>query len=436
MRILVDHSGYALLNIGDVAMLQACVHRLHELWPLADIDVFTESPERLQQYCPNARPVATSIVGRKGASALPMSVQLGAEQICKTAMPFFARSGFSARRDGSGTPRLLKTIRDADIVVASGGGYVNDPFWWHGAGVLSVLAMAQRLGKPTAMFGQGLGPLTNRVVVRLARRIMPRLDVIGLREGMESVPVLQRLGVELDGVAVTGDDALHLATPASRPPTGSAIGVNVRVATYSGVGSGSADRVVAGVRGACRRYGTDLVPVPVSRYAATPDLDVLHIAPQNTHDHAGVGEIDSPTGLARQIANCRVVVTGSYHAAVFALAAGIPAVCLTNSSYYDTKFRGLARQFPVGCQVMRIDSDFEDEMAERIAVAWDTSEEDRAVIHQLALAQVRIADELYERFRSMANARYATPSSGQQLGGPRPRRTARANVNFTAEELL
>ena len=40
-----------------------------------------------------------------------------------------------------------------------------------------------------------------------------------------------------------------------------------------------------------------------------------------------------------------MVVTGSYHAAVFALAQGIPAIGLTSSSYYDAKFYGLRDQF-------------------------------------------------------------------------------------------
>ena len=34
------------------------------------------------------------------------------------------------------------------------------------------------------------------------------------------------------------------------------------------------------------------------------------------------------------IADCRVVVTGSYHAAVFALSMGVPAVGLAASRYY------------------------------------------------------------------------------------------------------
>ena len=39
VRILVDQSGYELLNIGDIAMLQACAIRMRDLWPTAEIAV-------------------------------------------------------------------------------------------------------------------------------------------------------------------------------------------------------------------------------------------------------------------------------------------------------------------------------------------------------------------------------------------------------------
>ena len=47
MRILVDQSGYDLLNIGDVAMLQSCVTRLRMQWPAAEIMVIAAAPGRL-----------------------------------------------------------------------------------------------------------------------------------------------------------------------------------------------------------------------------------------------------------------------------------------------------------------------------------------------------------------------------------------------------
>ena len=55
----------------------------------------------------------------------------------------------------------------------------------------------------------------------------------------------------------------------------------------------------------------------------------------------------APEALAAAAAGCRAIVTGSYHAAVFSLALGVPAVCLTKSPYYHAKFGGLPALFPV-----------------------------------------------------------------------------------------
>src|SRR5688572_26554100 len=57
MRILVDNGTYALENMGDVIMLQACVGRLRAMWPEARVGVFTRRPERLARFCPDAEPV-------------------------------------------------------------------------------------------------------------------------------------------------------------------------------------------------------------------------------------------------------------------------------------------------------------------------------------------------------------------------------------------
>ena len=55
------------------------------------------------------------------------------------------------------------------------------------------------------------------------------------------------------------------------------------------------------------------------------------------------------------VGGCRVIVAGSYHAALFGLAQGVPAVCFAASQYYVDKFAGLAAQFRDGCHVVRLD---------------------------------------------------------------------------------
>ena len=265
MRILVDHSGYALLNIGDVAMLQACVRRLQNLWPNADIQVFTHSPERLEQYCPGVAPVAApTVVGRGAASAAQIAFHAAANRISKISRPLSNRSDHPLVTDLRWEPfRVLKAVRQADLVVSSGGGFINDVFFLHATGVLSILAMAQRLGTPTAMFGQGIGPLTNPVLTRLVTRTMPRLQVVGLREGLTSVSLLTARGVERERIEVTGDDALLLATRTERPPTGVAIGLNIRVASYSGIDKNVASQAVAVISASARRRGVTALVLPV-----------------------------------------------------------------------------------------------------------------------------------------------------------------------------
>jgi colanic acid/amylovoran biosynthesis protein len=420
----VDHSGYALLNIGDIAMLQACVRRLETLWPDADIQVFTESPERLGRHCPEVSAVAPTIMGSRGLSVLPMSSQLAGEHIWKAVTPLLARPdrGFAGAGASSRRPRLLDAVRQADVVVSSGGGFVNDIFWWHAAGVLSVLAMAQRLGKPTAMFGQGVGPLTHPLLSRLVERAIPRLMVIGLREGLQSVPILSAHGVRQDRMQVTGDDALILATRATRKPTGTALGLNVRVASYSGFDASIASQVVGVTRRVASRRSVATIALPVSRYEAVSDLRSSQISDSALRDdEAGheVADLQTPQELKDRIARCRVVVTGSYHAAVFAVAAGIPTVCLTNSVYYDRKFQGLAAQFPGGCQLVRPGPRLEHNVTEAIDRAWESSEACRDGLHAAAVSQVAMGDQVYERFKALAESSDCMRNSKPKRKAPR-----------------
>lgn len=396
MRILVDHSGYALLNIGDVSMLQACVRRLQTRWPDAAIEVITESPDRLAHYCPGTTAVATTFAGRGQLSKVPIRAQRAGGQLWKMAAPLLCGSG--RRHSPDAEPRLLPAIRRADVVVSSGGGFVNDVFWWHGAGVLSVLAMAQHLGKPTAMFGQGFGPLTNPVLKQLLRLVAPRLDVVGLREGVASAPIVAANAVDAGRVRVTGDDALLVAAAATRPPTGDAIGVNIRIAAYSGVGEGTGREVADVVESAAHARGVRTVALPVEYNRAASDLRI-------TGDGGDPSvRYRSAEALIRRAAGCRAVVTGSYHAAVFGLAAGVPAVCLTNSAYYDVKFQGLAALFPGGCHIVKHGPKLTSEIAQALDCAWDTKESVRDTLHARALAQVASAEALYQQFGAVVDA--------------------------------
>ena len=209
MRILVDQSGYDLLNIGDVAMLQSCVTRLRLQWPEADIMVVANASERLASYCPGTiaiRTLADPALFRR----LPKKAALALEQSWKIAAPYFIRRLGHRHTEPDQPLTAIQAVQMADLVVASGGGYVTDTWWWHAAGILSLLSLAQRLGKPTAMFGQGIGPIRHRALRAQARAVLPGLKVMGLREGKIGPELVLSLGMASDAVIVTGDDALNL----------------------------------------------------------------------------------------------------------------------------------------------------------------------------------------------------------------------------------
>jgi colanic acid/amylovoran biosynthesis protein len=117
----------------------------------------------------------------------------------------------------------------------------------------------------------------------------------------------------------------------------------------------------------------------------------------------GEFQLDDPPGLQviPQTGRCRVVVTGSYHAAVFALGQGIPAVCMEHSPYYSQKFRGLQAQFGAGVEIVPMaEPDFGLRLERAIRFAWDSAERLRVSLLDATAAQIDLSRAAYARFFS------------------------------------
>jgi polysaccharide pyruvyl transferase WcaK-like protein len=396
VRILVDQSGYELLNMGDVAMLQSCVLRLSQQWPDAEIMVIARSPADLAPHCPDAVAIERSD-GQAFAQLLPQRYR----PVWQSVVPYF--SGRLGRR-ATTTSRphaVLQAVRAADVVVAAGGGYLTDTWRWHATGVFGVLGLAQRLGKPTAMFGQGIGPVRQRMLRVQASAVLPELAVLGLREGRMGRDLALSFGARPDGVQVTGDDALELIEN-SGACDGYALGVNMRVTGYAGVDNSVAKAIGAVVAQAAAAFDAPILALPVSRRGADADLTAIREMFGCCQPDTGViGEdLATPQDLADAAARCRAIVTGSYHAAVFGLAQGVPTVCVTKSSYYDGKFNGLSALFPGTCFVISLDSaDFGDRLRASIRQAWQLPVPLRVSARDAALELRDAGRAVYAQFR-------------------------------------
>jgi colanic acid/amylovoran biosynthesis protein len=418
MRILVDQSGYDLLNLGDVAMLQSCVIRLRQLWPDAEIMVLCHAPERLASYCPGTIAIGRTYADLPFVRRLPRRPRLASEQAWKMVVPYFSdrlRTGHAR----PGHPRTaIQAVRAADLVVASGGGYVTDTWWWHAAGVLSLLSLAQRLGKPTALFGQGVGPIGQRALRMQARVVLPRLAVLGLRESRIGRDLALALGTPPGAVTVTGDDALELI-PGTSAPDGQGLGISMRVSGYAGVDPAAAETVGDVVVQAAEAFRAPIVALPVSRYPVDGDLDAIRalLRPERSGVGLVLNDLTTPEALVTAAAGCRVIVTGSYHAAVFGLAQGVPTICLTKSSYYDAKFAGLSALFPGACFVASLSQpDFAGWLRAAISEAWHLPASARAAARDAAARQRDAGREAYARFRVAVEKEPAPVGAGSRGG--------------------
>jgi colanic acid/amylovoran biosynthesis protein len=420
MRILVDSCAYYCQNLGDMAMLTVAVSRLRELWPQASLRVITSAPDRIALHCGEVETVPA-----RGRELLLQEHVLGP---LRRLLPAGVRSrldrrearlrlrwpgAFSASlrlkarlrgRDARDVARFLAALESADLYVLNGAGILTDVFKEKALAILAGLELAIRRGTPTAVCGQGLGPLADPDLVRRAREVLPRVTQIALRESRGGLPLLASLDVDPAKIVVTGDDAIELAYPGAprgQPAAagGESIGVNVRVATYSEVAQATLSALKEALAAAARAHQARLVPVPVTRSAGM-DVETLRELLGGADD--AVAALDTPRQVIERIGGCRVMVTGSYHGAVFALAQGIPVVALARSRYYVDKMTGLAHQFGLGCEVVGLDgSDLSARLVAAIDRGWADAERVRAPLLERAAAQIKSSRAAYLRLRDI-----------------------------------
>jgi colanic acid/amylovoran biosynthesis protein len=285
-------------------------------------------------------------------------------------------------------------------MVVSGMGGLNDAFGDSACSLLDELVAVLQAGVPIVAFGQGIGPITDHALLAKAREVLPRLKLICLREGHTGLPLLQSLGVPSDRIRVTGDDAIELAFQHRRSALGNLIGINLRLASYSGAGDDIPKRLHQPLLRAVHALNSSLVPVPISFSDESSDIRAIsRLLGGQIHDSQTT--IRSPEDVIDLIGNCRIVVTGSYHAGVFALSQGISVIGLVHSAYYDQKFIGLQQQFPGGCRII----DFRhpttpDEILEVISSAWRSAEDAREPLLRAANLQIDLGRAAYQSLRN------------------------------------
>jgi polysaccharide pyruvyl transferase WcaK-like protein len=407
MQILIESSDYKHENHGDSAMLQVAVTRFQELCPTATIYVTTLNAERLHELCPKVHPL-NAAHGTKW-DLLPRihlfrNKDLSRrwwilEKQLRRKFPLTTQRWLNWRwQKDSAPPEIgpfLQVVEQTDLFVAQGGGYVSDWFVKTSTGILDTLEEGLIRGKPAVMVGAGIDLVTNWVLATKAKAIFHKLAFIGVREAIRSPNILRSMGAQ--NITVTGDDAFELAYEARSPNIGHGIGVNVRDTTYANVPQTVFANMANVLHDLSQEFNAPLLPIPINM---SRDLQAIEKA-LRTHVNNSPNSLRTPRDVMNLVSKCRVVITGSYHAAVFALAQGIPTVALANTPYYFHKFEGLAHLFDAfgtGCVVLPLDNPrFAEHLKEAVRTAWNSAELVRPLLLEKTHQYIDTGRSFYRR---------------------------------------
>jgi polysaccharide pyruvyl transferase WcaK-like protein len=449
VRILFDQAIYDMRNKGNVALLQMALRRIHKLWPEASLEVMTDAPHLLKLYCPEAVPVSVfdwhnwsenrdkferlhRVVPRP---VLRTMFEIREEFQYRGLTSHMAKqhlrtwlgrpNGYqnwegpimeASEPQACDPPDLEQAMQGADLVIGTGGGYLVDSDKSSTHPVLTRLARAKRLGKFTALVGQGVGRIEEEGFRALARTVLPEIDLILVREGNFAIPLLESLGVPPERIHMSGDDAVELAYEARNETLGSDLGVSVRLAGYTDVGHRDLAQIRPVLHRAAARHGARLRGIPTS--CCGVESDQFKIAELLAGYPKTVGSwvrFESTTDIIKKVGHCRVMVAGAFHGAVFALSQGIPAIGLARTKEYEVKFGGLVDQFGPGCQLLYLDDEqLPAKLAAAIDEAWEAAERLRPQLLQAARAQIQLGHMGYRRLYDLYQSRLkAQPTNGQ-----------------------
>ena len=422
MRILIDNGTYHLTNLGDVAMLQTAVARLGHLFPGARMRVITHAPRLLQQHCPDASPI--SPLGRdhwfdagiamgalkRRLPAVAHAFAHQAEQSIKYASPRLIVNWRKLRDSDSGQSaammnEFLSTVAASDLVIASGGGYLTDEFLVSSRRLLGTLRLARSMGKATALFGQGIGPVQLPAMREALRAGLAGVTAVGIRETRRGPMILKNAGVPDRVVHSTGDDAIEMAIQQTPGERGRWIGLNLRCVADK-ESKDDTDDARLPVTKLVKQFAIEkqalIAPAPISHRIGDDDTEIAEDFINRTNAPTVPGLTDPRTSDAviQRISQCRLVITGSYHAAVFPCHSQWEshAIALARMDYYKDKFLGLFEQFESSEAVVLLDSpDWQRTLNEQLAKAWNQSDGERAKLRNLAAKQADRGRRFYEK---------------------------------------
>lgn len=411
-------------NVGDISMLQVAVDRLRNLFPNARLEVLTDSADNLARFCPAAVPLDNRgralwfsngvLPGRYGRFAPVWAVKslIALKRTIRSQYPGLFKAILMRRlrrlnrfEDAESLATFTRSFEKADLVLICGaGGFYDGCHAWN-MDILDLIEASSQRNIPAVMLGQGFGPLTNPLVLKRAAKILPLANFVTLRGGRGSLDLLRAIGIPESKVETTGDEALELAYASRSRECGQALGINIRFLASAWTDQHDLESIRPVLHQFARRHNVPLIPLPIAIHLGTrDDLAIRQLLIGFDEQSDGGENLDTPLKVIKQAARCRVVVTGAYHAAVFALGQGIPVIALAKSDYFAKKLLGLEDQFGEGSQtVLLTEPNLPRRLQSALEKAWENAEKMREPIQSVTLRQIELSRRSYRRLQGFVS---------------------------------
>ena len=239
--------------------------------------------------------------------------------------------------------RLLRAIREADLVISGGGSLLQD---------VTRIAAAKWKRKKVMLFAQGIGPIRSRLMRLLTRLVVNRADVITVRD-RDSAEELARMGVPAAKVEVTADPVLMLnpeskvmgkaiLTEAGLDPYKPIIGVSVREWPDN---QRCLKQLAAALGKLSEEYNAQIAILPLQVSKDLADSKLLQSYLPKIRNRVALLQGDYSTEeFLSVIGSFRLLIGMRLHALIFAAVMQVPLMAISYDPKVDSFLKAIEAQ--------------------------------------------------------------------------------------------
>ncbi len=307
-------------------MLEANLDSLRKVFPTAAFTVLAPDPEWVAR--------------RYGVDAVPPFGFPG-----DRAAAAERRSMLTALLESSGNTQhaTIEAVASADAVILSGGGNLSSSWPDLLYERATLLELAHRLGKPSVVLGQTIGPHLEDDERELLVASLLHAQFIGVRE-LASAILAVGLGIPHRRIWYQFDDAMRIDEPAAVPRAEATIAVTIDPqlrATGKALFASLADQLRKLSDATSARLV--LVPQAFGGEASGHPSDLTEarlLAGTIGSSRVSVAEGLDVEGARRAAAGASLIISSRYHPIVFGLLAGVPSLGIYGDDYCRIKLQG------------------------------------------------------------------------------------------------